>query len=213
LITRLSRTPCWRLVTVRHAGVDIFQGLSDYGEWEELAEIESLTNERLKTAAGNLSLIPRERRAYGPGSAYVMAPFAYWAPGRFGTGGFGVLYAGLDEATARAEVFHHRARFLQATGTSREVATFQVLSLRCTGALEDIRSLAGTDLYDPAAYGPAQTFAAKVRAGNGDGIFYASVRRPGGECVAGFWPDLFTECRHVRRIQCFWDGNRLHGED
>lgn len=201
-------------MAVRQAGADIFQGLSDYGEWEELSEIEGLTNERLRPIAGNLARVPRERRAFGPGSAYIMAPFAYCSPGRFGDGSFGVLYAGLDESTARAEVFYHRARFLQATGQPREVATYQLLALACTGGLEDIRTAAGSDLYhpDPSGYAPAQAFAAQVRGRDVDGILYASVRRLGGECVAGFWPDLFSECRHLRRVQCYWDGSDLHAE-
>lgn len=215
MIVNLRKAGCWQLVATRHPGADLFQGLTDYGEWDELFEIESFTNERLRAAGGNLSLVPRERRAYGPGSAYIMAPFAYWAPGRFGDGTYGVLYAALDEATAVSEVMHHRARFLRSTGNPKETSTYQVLTLRCTGAFEDIRPLLGSELYhpDPACYGPAQRFAAEVRVRDGDGILYASVRRLGGECVAGFRPDRFSDCRHARLVQCYWDGSRLSGPD
>jgi len=213
LIAAFVKAPCWRMVAARSPGVDLFQGLSDFGEWEELYEIESLTNERLRGAAGNLAAVPRDRRAYGPGSAYIMAPFAYRSPGRFGDGSFGVLYAALDEATAMAEVFHHRARFLRATANPKEVAAYQVLTLAFTGNLEDIRTLRQAEWYDPdpARYAPAQAFGAEIRGRDGDGIVYTSVRRPGGECVAGFRPDRFSECRHARQVYCYWDGSRLTG--
>ena len=215
MIAAFRKAPCWRLVATQHPGADIFQGLTDFGEWEELYEVESLTNERLRPHAGNLSSVPRERRGYGPGSAYIMAPFAYRAPGRFGDGSFGVLYAALDEPTALAEAAFHRARFLRSTGSPREIAAYQVLTLKLTGELEDIRLLLRSELYDPdpSRYGPAQVFAAQVRDLDGDGIVYASVRRLGGGCVAGFRPDRFSECRHARLLQFYWDGARLAGPE
>lgn len=213
MIARFRQAPCWRLVAARNPGLDLFQGLTDFGEWEELYEIESLTNERLRTPIGNLARVPREQWPCGPGSAYLMAPFAYCAPGRFGDGSYGVLYAALDEATTLAEVGYHRSRFLRATGNPKETAAYQELTLDCSGDLEDIRPSREAAWYDPdpECYGPAQAFGARIRAAGGDGIAYASVRRPGGECVAGFRPDRFSNCRHARLIQLYWDGFRLSG--
>lgn len=215
MITALERAPAWRLVATRSPGVDVFQGLSDFGEWEELYELESFTNERLRLVVSNLAFIPRERRALGPGSAYIMAPFAYWAPGRFGDGSFGVLYAALDEATTLAEVAFHRARFLRATRTPRETATYQMLSLKVAGAFEDLRGVDRPELFDPdpAGYGASQAFATGILARDGDGVLYPSVRRLGGTCVAGFRPDRFSDCRHLRLLSLFWDGDRLVGPD
>lgn len=73
----------------------------------------------------------------------------------------------------------------------------------------------GLRAYGPdlSRYGPAQAFGAQIRAGGGNGIVYASVRRPGGMCVAGFRPGRFSDCRHARLIQCHWDGARLTGPD
>ena len=215
MIAAFDRAPCWRMVAARNPGADVFQGITDFGEWEELYEIESLTNERLRTPFGNLASVPKEQRAYGTGSAYIMAPFAYRTPGRFGDGSYGVLYAALDEATALAEVLYHRVRFLRSTGNPKETAAYQVLALKFTGELEDIRPLAQPQWNDPdpTRYGPAQGFGARIRAAGGDGIVYPSVRRPGGECVAGFRPDRFSDCRHARLIQCHWDGARLTGPD
>ena len=214
MIAAFQNAPCWRLVGARTPGVDVFHGITDFGEWEELYEIENLTNERLRAPAGNLAGIPRECRAYGPGSAYIMAPFAYRAPGRFGDGSYGVLYAALDEPTALAEAAFHRARFLRATANPKETATLQLLALKVTGELEDLRPLWGSEVYDPdpSRYGAAQRFAAQIRAQGGDGIVYASLRRLGGECVAGFRPDRFSDCRHVRLVQFYWDGAQLLGQ-
>ena len=110
-------------------------------------------------------------------------------------------------------MFYHRARFLRASATSKETAVFQVLTLKLTGVLEDLRPLSGAAWYDPdpARYGPAQGLGAQVRDCDGDGIVYASVRRPGWECVPGFRPDRFSECRHARLVQCYWDGAQIMG--
>jgi hypothetical protein len=90
-----------------------------------------------------------------------------------------------------------------------------MLSLNFTGDLEDIRPLVQSELYapDPGQYSSAQRFAAQIQARDGDGIVYASVRRLDGECIAGFRPDRFSDCRQVRIIQLFWDGVRLMGPE
>ena len=210
-----AAVPGWRAISIRTSSRDLFHGLTDYREWEELAEIDSLTNERTRLSAGYLAQIPKEQRAYGPGSLYLMAPFAYRSPGRFGDGSFGVLYAALDEPTALAEVGYHRARFLRATHTPRETSDHQLLTLKITGELEELRAMAVShpEYYDPdpANYGAAQAFATSLRVSGCAGIAYDSLRRLGGQCVAGFQPSLFSHCRHARVVQFHWDGQQLSG--
>ena len=86
-----------------------------------------------------------------------------------------------------------------------------MLTLKLTGDLEDLRALRGAGLYDPdpARDAAAQRIGAGIRARGGDGLVYASLRRPGGDCAAGFRPDRFSDCRHVRMVQFYWDGSQL----
>jgi len=217
VITAFAQVPCWRMIGVRTSNIDLFQGLTDFGEWEALQEVDSLTNERTRRAASYLAAVPREHRAYGPGSTYIMAPFAYRAPGRFGDGSFGVLYAALDERTCLAEVGFHRARFYRSVGNPRETSDHQVLALDVTGNLEDLRNQPPDHPTfvdpDPTHYGTAQAFAARLRSEGCPGIAYPSVRRFGGDCIAGFRPSLFSHCRHAKVIQLLWDGHHLLGPD
>lgn len=210
----LGPFPCWRVIATRAPSADLFGGITDFSEWEMVAEIENLWNERTLGALGNLATIPRDQRAYGPGSAYIMASFAFRAPGRFGDGSFGVLYAGLEEATALAEVGWHRARFLREWSLPRQTVDHQVLGLAFEGKVEDLR---GSMSHPPGVAAPdswteGQAFGSRARQAGADGVVYASVRRLGGECLAGFRPNAFTGCRHLRPVQWFWDGKALQGE-
>ena len=43
----------------------------------------------------------------------------------------------------------------------------------------------------------------------GDGIVYPSVRNPGGECIAAFWPDVIAKPVQGRHFRYHWDGERI----
>ncbi|ADM10816.1 hypothetical protein PB2503_00245 [Parvularcula bermudensis HTCC2503] len=42
-----------------------------------------------------------------------------------------------------------------------------------------------------------------------DGIVYPSVRNPGGECFAAFWPDVMGVPVQARHFGYHWDGERI----
>lgn len=211
---RLALEPmaCWRLIGTRVPSADLFGGVTDFSEWEAVAEIENLWNERSLSMLGNLAAVPKEQRAAGPGSAYLMAPFAYRASGRFGDGTYGVLYAGLEERTACVEVAWHRARFMREWAEPRQTLDHQLLGLVFEGLVEDLRGSTLAGLYAPDTWEVGQALGAKVRAEGLDGIAYTSVRNLGGACLAGFRPNAFSQCRFLRYVQYFWDGAALHGE-
>ncbi|HQN17853.1 MAG TPA: RES family NAD+ phosphorylase [Syntrophobacteraceae bacterium] len=211
--TQLQAQSCWRVIPTRVPSADLFQGIADFGEWEQVVEIEGLFNERNRTTVGNLALVPPAHRAVGPGSSYLMAPFAYLSPGRFGDGSYGVLYAAMDEMTALVEVAYHRAVFLRDAGNGPETLAQQILTMNFSGEVEDIRGLQKSLplVYDPASHLGGQAFAAPLQQAGIDGIAYSSVRWRGGECVAGFRPNAFSSCRHARQEQFYWDGQSLLG--
>ena len=207
--------PLWRGIAARKPSADFFAGIADFGEWQAVMEIAGTWDPAHSGPTGNLVGLPRDCWVTGPGSIYIMAPFAFRQPGRFGDGSHGVLYAALDEPTAIAEMASGRARFLREARAGRETLDTLMLSLTLAGTLEDLRPLfaEGHAIYDKQDWTAGQACAAALRAAGADGIVYASVRRAGGECVAGFRPDLFADCRPGRAEQFFWDGKRLQGPD
>ena len=106
----------YRIVSSRFPPVSLWDRIANPAEFDALAEIESLTNERLREELGELAHIPRHRRIAGPGTTPIMAAFTHLNPeaSRFSDGTFGVFYAARAEATALRETVFHRERFLAA---------------------------------------------------------------------------------------------------
>jgi len=164
-------------------------------------------------------MIPPADRAYGPGAGYVMAPFNYPSPDgtRFGppaltADSFGVYYAARDEATAIAEVKHHRIAFLEATRAPAQDLDFEVLRAAVKGShffdLRD-RQRDFPDVYSPDDYSASQRLGIELRRRDADGIAYDSVRREGGECVAVFRPRCVGPARPVKQLIFRWDGSAI----
>ena len=163
--------------------------------------------------------IPPKDRVYGPGAGYVMAPFAFPSPDgtRFGppaptAESFGVYYAARDEATAIAEVKHHRVAFLEAMRAPAQDLDFDVLKAPVKGAhFYDLRGRQREfhDAYSPTDYSASQKLGAELRRKDADGIAYDSVRREGGECVAVFRPRCVGPARPVKNLIFRWDGEAI----
>ena len=176
------------------------------------ARTDPLVSERIQHAL----TIPAKDRVYGPGAGYIMAPFAYPSPGgtRFGppaltAESFGVYYAARDEATAIAEVKHHRVVFLMAMRAPAQDLDFEVLKSPVKGAhFFDLRGRQREypDVYSPTDYSDSQRLGAELRGRDADGVAYDSVRREGGECVAVFRPRCVGPARPVKHLIFRWDG-------
>jgi hypothetical protein len=148
-----------------------------------------------------------------------MAPFVYPAPGgtRFGppaltAESFGVYYAARDEATAIAEVKHHRVAFLEAMRAPAQDLDFEVLKAPVKGThFYDLRGRHREfpDVYSPTDYSASQKLGVKLRRKVGDGIAYDSVRREGGECVAVFRPRCVGPALPVKQLIFRWDGSEI----
>jgi hypothetical protein len=148
-----------------------------------------------------------------------MAPFVYPAPlgTRFGppaltAESFGVYYAARDEATAIAEVKHHRVAFLEAMGAPPQDLDFEVLKAPVKGAhFYDLRDRQRdfADVYSPTDYSASQKLGIELHRKDADGIAYDSVRREGGECVAVFRPRCVGPARPVKNLIFRWDGEAI----
>lgn len=204
---RIRWRPAWRLVPSRFPVVGPWDRIADPKDFDALAAIEGLTNPRLREQRGQLAIVPRERWITGPGATPVMAAFAHLNPegSRFSDGSYGVFYASRTLETAIRETVYHRERFLART---REPATqVQMRGYQCNlgCALHDLRG-GHPSAHDPQDYGPAQRLAARLRAAGSNGIVYDSVRDPGGQCAAVFWPDKVGPCRAAKHYAYVWDG-------
>ncbi len=200
----------FRLVPSRFPPVGPWDRIASPDDFEALAEIESLTNARIRDELGALATIPRERRVSGAGTTPIMAAFTHLNPegSRFSDGSYGVFYAALELETAIRETVFHRERFLART---REPA--QQVQMRCYVSslrrpLHDIRG-GHPKLHAADSYSASQAFARDLRAQNSNGIAYDSVRRAGGQCIAAFWPDVVAPCSQGKHYAYCWDGNAI----
>jgi RES domain-containing protein len=202
-----------RLINSAFPPIDLFEDISDPEDWMLLARAEGRTNPRLWQSIGKLDLVPPERRVGGPGASYVMAPFVHCSPdrpGRFHDGSFGVFYAADSFETALAETLHHVGKFLLATQEQPGwIAEMRELLGQIDRPLVDIRTGAHADLLNPDDYTASQAFARLHRTQGADGIVFPSVRQPGGECLAAFWPDVVKVPTQGRHLRYHWNGNRV----
>ena len=166
-------------------------------------------------SVGNLARVPPARRVAGPGASWLMAPFTHASPdrpNRFSAGQFGVLYAGESFETALFETIHHHGLFMAATAQKPGwTSQFREIRLDVTARLHDLRG--GDPALDPALavddYGFSQSLGARLEAAGSQGVLYPSVRRPGGECVGLFYPDLAANAVQGRHLDYHWNGSRV----
>ena len=210
---RIRWRPCYRVIPSRFPPIDLFERVADAGDLDAVIALESLTNDRLRQEAGDISLVPPADRVAGPGAGYIMAPFTHPAPGggRFTRDGQGAYYAARTLDTAIAETSYHRARFMAATAQPPMRLDMRVLEADLDGRLHDVRGVHTTQpaLYDAGDYSASQALGGRLRAAGSDGVVYRSVRDPGGQCCAVFRPRRLRHCRATRHLWYAWDGQRI----
>ena len=75
------------------------------------------------------------------------------------------------------------------------------------------------DMLDPDDYASPQKLARQLRDEHtSNGIVYPSVRYPGGEAIAAFWPNVVAIPIQGRHLNYRWNGERvdaylIYGED
>ena len=222
-VRRVRWKAAHRLILSHYPPVPLFDDIADPRDWEMLAAAEGLTNPRIHEDIGNLALVPPARRVSGAGASFVMAAFTHISPdrtSRFSDGSYGIYYAGNSFETALREHSFHMARHFAATGERegwlsevRELVGSidrKLVDLRGAGAgAGKGRSAALAALLDPDSYAASQPWAKARRADGADGIVYPSVRHPGGQCVAAFWPDAVGLPVQADHYAYHWNGSRI----
>jgi hypothetical protein len=188
---------------------------ADRGALDDLAELESVTNARLRAAdAGLPGLDPRELVFGRPGHTFINAAFVYTRPGgnRFNDDARGAWYCAFETATALAEVGYHLTRELEAIGRFENETDYAELLADFIGPFHDLRTAdraTETSLHsDPAvAYPAGQALARRLRTeAASNGIVYGSVRHDGGTCLVAFRPDLVQNLRQGGIWRLAWRG-------
>jgi RES domain-containing protein len=176
-----------------------------------LVDLVGLTSARETAERGDSPDFPRNVLVAGvPLAPVINAAFAYPAGsgsggGRFNDERVGAWYAGEELTTARAEVEHHRRRFLMDAGIASARLSF-------TPYLSDVNATAAVlsarpdrVLLDPDSYAQSQVFARECRAGGTGVIGYPSVRATSGRCVAVLVPHLVQNVRRGSARAVEWE--------
>jgi hypothetical protein len=203
-----------RILPSRYPPIQLFERLTDDpAAWEMLAEIESLTNPRVRDEIGEIRLVPPAERVSGPGASWVMASFTHINPhgSRFSDGSYGVYYAARELPTAIAETVFHLGRFYAATADPPHAETMRVLVGKLDASFHDLRDgqAVWAAVLDPDDYTASRALGRRLRAAGSNGIVYPSVRRAAGQCVGAFRPKAVGLPIQARHLQYVWDGRRI----
>lgn len=209
-VSKVKWIPSYRIVSSRFPPAGLFDAVADPDDLEAVFYVEGLTNPRLRAQISNLSLIPKDRWISGHGTTPIMSAFSHLNPegSRFSPGNFGVYYAARERDTAVAETVYHQERFLRHTNEPAFWLEMRCYAADVHGSLHDIRG-GWPELHDPDSYVASQRTAVELRQSGSDGIVYDSVRAPGGQCVAVFYPDRISPAQPIEGYYYHWDGEAI----
>jgi RES domain len=210
----LAWAPAYRVIPTRFPAVNLFDRVASPQDFEALYALEAMTNDRARTEIGELDLVPREERRFGPGYGPIMAAFTHLNPNgsRFSDGSFGVFYCARDRETAIEETRYHSALFLLATSQPPTRQQMRLYTVQAQGEVLDVRNdsmEARPAILSPSDYSAGQALGRAARAAGAPGIVYPSVRHAGGECLAAFRTALLKDCYHAAYLEYEWNGTEI----
>lgn len=212
---RVAWARATRIIACRYPPIDLFERVSsDPAVWDGLIAAEQAVNPRVRDEVGEIHLVAAEERLSGPGASWVMAAFTHLNPkgSRFSDGSYGVYYAGRELRTAVRETAYHFGRFAADSNDRPRYESMRVLVGRIDNRFADIDSLAAAErapLLAPDSYADSQPFGARLRAAGANGVVYASVRDPRGQCVGAFRPRAVGIPVQSKHLKYHWDGTRV----
>ncbi|MGQ3887621.1 RES family NAD+ phosphorylase [Legionella sp. CNM-1927-20] len=201
-----------RLIPSRFPPVNLFDWAESQKELEELALLEGLTNDRLTTEYGHISLVTPEDWVGGVGATPLMAAFTHFGQSRFSDGtSYGIYYAGDSLQTAIAETKFHREQFLAASNEPPCIIQMREYTAFVTKKIVDISDSSYQDYLNPDInyYSVSQEFGRQIKMNNEWGILYPSVRNKTAQCVAIFRPPALTIPVQAGHYNYVWNGNAI----
>ena len=213
-VSEVRWQPCFRVISSRFPPIHLFERVAGAEDWEALYWLESLTTPRLRDDVGEIELVPREDRIFGPGASVIMAPFTHLNPegSRFADDTFGAFYAAASLDTSIAETRYHREIFLRATRERPLELDMRTYLCDVAASFHDIRGKRDRmpDIYDPDSYIASQKLARSLKLAGSNGVVFDSVRHSGGQCLAVYRPRLVQNCRQGTHMRYVWDGERIN---
>jgi hypothetical protein len=206
-------SPAYRVIPTRFPAVNLFDRVASPEDFDALYALEAMTNDRLRTEVGDLDLVPRDERRFGPGWGPIMAAFTHLNPlgSRFSDGTYGVFYCARSRATAIAETRYHSALFLAATNEAPLRQQMRLYTVQAQGDAVDLRETPSLDpaVLSPTDYSAGQALGRAAREAGAPGIVYPSVRDTSGECLAAFRTTLLRDCHHAAYLEYNWNGTAI----
>ncbi|MEM5384224.1 RES family NAD+ phosphorylase [Paraburkholderia phymatum] len=212
-VASLAWTPAYRVIPTRFPAVNLFDRVASPEDFEALYALEAMTNDRVRTEIGDLDLVPRDERRFGPGYGPIMAALTHLNPqgSRFSDGTYGVFYCARSRETAIAETRYHSGHFLAATQEPPMRQQMRLYTVIAQGDVVDLRDMdsAEASVLSPNDYAPGQTLGRAIREAGAPGIVYPSVRDADGECLAAFRTMLLRDCHHAAYLEYNWNGSTV----
>jgi hypothetical protein len=189
------------IVSLRQAQ-DLFDDLTDDPDAWALAQA---VEDEVKPPT-YLSALPIIDRPFEDAEWFnaIAWPFRHWQASRFSDGRYGVWYGSESvETTVFESAYHWHKGFLADAGFEHEtvVAERKVYAVACRAALLDFRPATREhpDLLHPTDYAFCQTVGARIHREGHPGLHIQSVRRPAGDNLAIFNPQVLSS----PKVLCF----------
>ena len=196
----------YRIINSAFPPLSVFEDTLDPADLEIAFALESLTNDRLRDAAGLLCRVRPEDRLCGEGSTVVMAAFTHIGrASRFTDGTYGVYYCASSVEAAIAETCFHQEQFWRATQEASIEITLRTYINRVLQPMIDVRAVPELHQPSPSSYGICQDFARPLRENLAWGLLYNSVRLAGHECVAALRPPALSLPVQGPHFRYVWD--------
>jgi hypothetical protein len=202
-----------RLAMLQPTAIEPLVDAEDAREFLALLELTDPI-ERHRSGEDVTRIFPLEDDYVGDNREYVLAPFAYPGPTRFSDGTFGVLYAAFDLDTAAAEVAYWLSKPYQDTAAPDGIQPRKMyVTMRTVADLSDVRVSSESDvssaIYHKEDYSVSRRLGAELHTARKPGIWYDSVRRVSGECIAAFFPRIISDAKPQYEVEFLWDGSRF----
>jgi hypothetical protein len=200
-----------RLIPSRYPPTGILDLIASPQDFEAVAELEGWTNDRISAELGVLSILPAGEWRLGRANATaIMAAYCHpnEAGGRFTSRDRGAWYAALLLETAIRETVFHRTKEISESGIIETSVQMRQYLADFETEFHDVRASPDFDAcHDPDSYVAGQALGATLLEGGSNGIWYRSVRNPGGDCIVCFRPILVTNVRTGSHLEYRWEGH------